>query len=130
MLVAVICFPIDAITLPDGSELSPSMDTSEYSEWTKISDAESFSKIVPGGKYYLAADIDLTAEGVSFKTLTGGNNTKSPILLDGCGYTVKTNKMLIDELPGESGGCLLQARRAQIRLRSLRIQVLQLTMSL
>lgn len=100
MLVAVICFPIDAITLPDGSELSPSTDTSEYSGWTKISDAEGFSKIVPGGKYYLAADIDLTAEGVSFKTLTGGNNTKSPILLDGCGYTVKTNKMLIDELPG------------------------------
>ena len=99
-LLLGICFPIDATTMPDGSELIPTTDFSDYADWTKISDAEGFKKIVAGGKYYLAADIDLTAEGVNFKTLSGGNNTKSPILLDGCGHTVKTDKMLIKELPG------------------------------
>ena len=100
MLLMAIFLPINAITLPDGTELVEKNNFSEYSEWTAISDAEGFKKIAAGGKYYLTSDIDLTVQGVDFKTLSGGNNNKSVIILDGCGYTVKTDKMLIKELPG------------------------------
>ena len=96
----LVCFSINAVTMPNGEELTPKNDFSEYSGWTKITDAEGFKKIAAGGKYYLAADIDLTAEGVEFQTLAGGSNDKATILLDGCGYTVKTDKMLIKQLPG------------------------------
>lgn len=100
MILVSVYMPINAITLTDGSELVPKNDFSEFSDWTAINDAEGFKNIVAGGKYYLTADIDLTAAGVDFQTLKGGSNTKSVILLDGCGHTVKTNKMLIKELPG------------------------------
>ena len=100
MSMLLVCFSVNAITLPNGEELTPKNDFSDYSGWTKITDAEGFKKIAAGGKYYLAADIDLTAAGVDFQTIAGGSNDKATILLDGCGYTVKTDKMLIKQLPG------------------------------
>ncbi len=100
ILLSVICFSVNAITVTNGIELVTETDISEFSDWTKITDADGFKKIAAGGKYYLAANIDLTSEDVDFKTLTGGGNTKPVIMLDGCGYTVKTDKMLIKELPG------------------------------
>ena len=65
-----------------------------------ISMAADFKKIVAGGQYCLAANIDLTAPGVNFTTLAGGVNADSVIAIDGIGYTVTTNKPLIAELPG------------------------------
>ena len=37
---------------------------------------------------------------MNFETLSGGANDKAIIVIDGCGYTVKTDKMLIKQLPG------------------------------
>ena len=74
------------------------------SDITAISTAAQFKSIVAGKKYYLAANIDLTASGVNFTSLTGGNNSASVIILDGCGYTVTTNKPLFKELPGGGAG--------------------------
>ena len=93
-----------SITMPDGSTMSSGSVGNDYSDYTAISNAEQFSKIVAGGKYYLTADIDLTASGVNFTTLKGGSNSASVIILDGCGYTVKTNKPLIGELSGGGAG--------------------------
>ena len=93
-----------SITMPDGSAMSLGMVSNDYSDYTAISTAEQFSKIAAGGKYYLTANIDLTADGVNFTTLKGGSNAASVIILDGCGYTVKTNKPLIGELSGGGAG--------------------------
>ena len=93
LLLLAIIFSV--IYIPAGAA-----DLGEQSGYTAISTAAQFKNIKAGGKYYLTNDIDLTAEGVDFKTLSGGNNTASVLIIDGCGYTVTTNKPLIDELPG------------------------------
>lgn len=36
----LVCFSINAITLPSGDELTPKNDFSEYNGWIKITDAE------------------------------------------------------------------------------------------
>ena len=76
----------------------------DYSGYTAISTAEQFKAIAAGGKYYLTKDIDLTAEGVNFATLKGGNNSANVLIIDGMGHSVKTDKPLIDELPGGGAG--------------------------
>ncbi len=103
MLMIGIYIPINAVTLPDGSDLSPTAAPSSYTTangWTKITTATQFKNIATGGKYYLGADIDLTASGVNFKTLAGGANSAKALILDGCGHTVTTKKPLFEELPG------------------------------
>lgn len=81
--------------------------------WTAISNATGFKAITNGEKYYLTTDIDLTASGVNFATLAGGTNTAAAIVLDGCGYEITTNKMLIEELPG--GGSFADGTHSIIR---------------
>jgi len=103
ILLTMTYLPIGAVTLPDGSELTAGTGYADYAssdDWTAIDTAEEFKGIAAGGKYYLTADIDLTASGVNFTPLAGGSNTAAVIIIDGCGHTVTTSKPLIEELPG------------------------------
>ena len=68
------------------------------SGWTAISTSAGFAAITAGKKYYLTGSFTYTGA-----TLAGGNNTAAAIVIDGCGYTITTSKMLIKELPGASG---------------------------
>lgn len=101
LILSVIYIPATAadLILPDGTELSEGYGGS-YDGYTAISTAEEFKNIAAGGKYYLTANIDLTEDGISFNTLAGGLNSADVLIIDGCGYTVTTNKPLFGELPG------------------------------
>lgn len=105
IFLSMIYIPASAasITLPDGTEMKSGESSSSNSGFTAISTADQFKRITTGGKYYLTANIDLTASGVNFTTLAGGANSATNIILDGCGYTITTNKPLFEELPGNSG---------------------------
>ena len=85
--------------------INPVVEAAEsFDGYIEINTATDFKNIVAGKKYYLSSNIDLTASGVNFTPLKGGNNNASVLVIDGCGYTVTTNKPLIEELPG--GGAL------------------------
>ena len=109
LLLSIFLTPIQILTsaasvlMPDGTTMNSGSSTSANTGYTAISDAEGFKGITTGGKYYLTANIDLTASGVNFKPIAGGNNEAKNFILDGCGYTVTTNKPLFEELPGNSG---------------------------
>ena len=92
-----------SVVLPDGTTMTSGESSSSNSGYTAIGTAAAFKKIAPGGKYYLTANIDLTASGVNFTPLAGGSNSATNFILDGCGYTITTNKPLFEELPGNSG---------------------------
>ena len=105
IFLSVIYIPTSAasVVLPDGTTMNSGETSSTNSGYTAIGSASAFKKIAAGGKYYLTANIDLTASGVNFTPLAGGSNSASNIILDGCGYTITTNKPLFEELPGNSG---------------------------
>ncbi|MBR0449356.1 MAG: hypothetical protein IIX30_00895, partial [Clostridia bacterium] len=109
LLLSMLLTPIQILTsaasvlMPDGSTMNSGSTDSTNSGYTAIRNATDFKGITLGGKYYLTANIDLTASGVNFKPLAGGNNAAKNFILDGCGYTVTTNKPLFKELPGNSG---------------------------
>ena len=105
IFLSAIYIPASAasVVLPDGTTMNSGESSSSNSGYTAIGTASAFKNIKAGGKYYLTANIDLTASGVNFTPLAGGSNSASNIILDGCGYTVTTNKPLFEELPGNSG---------------------------
>lgn len=105
IILSMIYIPTSAasVMLPDGTEMASGSTSSTNSGYTEIKTAAQFKNITAGGKYYLSANIDLTASGVNFKPLAGGSNSAKNIILDGCGYTITTNKPLFEELPGNSG---------------------------
>lgn len=105
IFLSMLYIPTSAatVTMPDGSTMASGETTSTNSGYTAIGSASAFKKIAPGGKYYLTANIDLTASGVNFTPIAGGSNSATNFILDGCGYTVTTNKPLFEELPGNSG---------------------------
>lgn len=104
-----------SVDMPDGSVMSSGESSASHSGYTAISDAKGFKAISAGGKYYLTSDIDLTEEGVDFTTLAGNVNSASAIILDGCGYTVTTNKPLIEEIPGGGTGKHSEIRNLVIK---------------
>ena len=91
-----------SVLMPDGTTMNSGSTTSSNTNYTPISTAADFKKIESGGFYYLTKNIDLTASGVNFKPIAGGSNSAKNFILDGCGYTVTTNKPLFEELPGNS----------------------------
>ena len=80
--------------------------------WKKITTAQEFYSIRnnnehnQGNKYYLGANINLTTytnwKGPKYWEENRGmaKNKENSIILDGCGYTITTNKPIFVELPG------------------------------
>jgi hypothetical protein len=111
------------VTLPDESTLitgkgdADYVNDAAYSDWEAVGTAAEFQKIVPGGKYYLTADIDLTGVAASKKAVVKGNgSTSAAIIIDGCGYTVTTNRPIIAQLPsgGNNNGVLSEIKNLVI----------------
>ena len=93
---------IEGVTLPDGTIMCKGYnDGTSKNGWIAVNDAAGFKDIKAGKKYYLTADIDLTKSGVNFVTFEGAGVSDGAAVytIDGCGYTVTTNKPLFDQMP-------------------------------